>query len=152
MRKSTDDLRRKSRFVLGCDQLEKLRAGADRKLFRSYVSAIPMQKDDRYDPSRAAGSFWANAFLCGMRPEADAFRWSDGRGGDSTGTVGDAFKRLGAGKAIALITEAPVLPACYTAWLHPDRETVGGAPIAATLTAFASSDPWRLDGPAAKDQ
>ena len=138
MRKSTEDLSRKSRFVLGCDQLEKLRAGADRKLFRSYVRAIPMQKDDRYDPSRGAGAFWANAFLCGMLPGADAFRWSDGGEQDSTGTVGEAFKRLGSGKAIALITKAPALPACYMAWLLPDRASGVEAPITAKLTAFAS--------------
>jgi hypothetical protein len=139
MRKSTEDLKRRSRFVVGCDQLHQVRAGVDSKLIQSYVSALPTQRDDSYDHSMGAGAFWANAFTCGMMP-GDVFKWSDGKEKDSTGTVTAAFKRLDAGQTIALRAMAGPLPACYMAMIVPDRG-IGGAPnapITAKLSSVAS--------------
>jgi hypothetical protein len=146
LRKSTEDFKRKQRFVLGCDQVEKLRAGADSKIIQSYVSALPAQGEDSYDPSSGAGAIWANAFMCGML-RGDVFKWSDGQGKDSTGAVTDAFKRLGAGQAIALRAMAGPLPACYMATIVPDRGVGGGATdtsLTAKLTshAFLSLGDW----------
>jgi hypothetical protein len=137
MRKSTEDFKRKSRFILGCDQLDKLRAGMDRRLMHSYVSASPTQKDDSYDHSRGAGAFWANALVCGML-RGDVFKWSDSNEKDSTGTVADAFKRLGSGEAITLRAMASPLPACYMAIVVPGGGVDGGPsvnPITAKLTS-----------------
>lgn len=123
LRKQNEETKRKTRYVLGCDQLEKLRAGGDRRRVESFITASSNQKDDRYDPSIGAGSVYAMALLCAGMGGADVFRWSDGREWDSTGTVGDAFKRLAAGQPIALRAKATELPACYTAWVRPRPES-----------------------------
>ncbi|HEY1243258.1 MAG TPA: WG repeat-containing protein [Hyphomicrobiaceae bacterium] len=138
LRKNAEDYKLKARYVFSCDQLEKLRAGADSKIIDSYVVATGTQKD-RYDPSMGAGAVWANAFICGAL-QGDVFKWSDGQGKDSTGTVTDAFKRLGAGQVIALRAMAPTLPACFVAVIAPDPRTPGGGskgPQTAKLMAYA---------------
>jgi hypothetical protein len=138
LRKNAEDFKLKARYVMTCDRLEKLRAGAHSKVVDSYVVATGTQKD-RYDPSMGAGAVWANAFICGAL-QGDVFRWSDGQGKDSTGTVTDAFKRLGTGQAIALRTTAPTLPACYMAVITPDPGTPDGGSKGrqtAKLTAHA---------------
>lgn len=138
LRKRAEDYKLKARYVIRCDQLEKLRAGADSKIVHSYVVATGTQKD-RYDPSMGAGAFWANAFICGML-QGDVFKWSDGKEKDSTGTITDAFKRLGAGQAIALRAMGRPLPVCYMALITPDRGVRPGAsstPSSARLVSHA---------------
>jgi hypothetical protein len=139
-RKNAEDHKLKARHVIGCDQLEKLRAGADSKIVDSYIVATGTQKD-KYDASAGAGVVWMNAFMCGVMLQGDVFKWSDGQGKDSTGTVTDAFKRLGAGQTIALRATAGPLPACYMATIVPDRRVRGAAsdaPFTAKLTSHAS--------------
>jgi hypothetical protein len=138
LRKSNEDFKRKTRYVLGCDQLEKLRAGDDRRRIDSYITASPNQKDDRYDPSMGAGSVYAMAFLCGGRKGVDVFRWSDSREKDSTGTVGDAFKRLDAGQPIALLAKATELPACYLARIRPEPGAGTASPDAGPAAKLES--------------
>jgi hypothetical protein len=141
LRKNAEDFKLKARYVMTCDRLEKLRAGADSKIVDSYIVAT---QKDRYDPSMGAGAVWANAFICGMA-RGDVFKWSDGEGKESTGTVTDAFKRLGAGQVIALRAMAPALPACYMAVIAPDPGAPDGgskSPQTAKLTALAMLS-WR---------
>jgi hypothetical protein len=127
----------RARFILPCDQLAGLRAGAGKQEIGSYITATGLHKD-HYDKSSFGGVFWGHALMCGLMP-GDVFKRSKTGSRDESGSVDTAFERLKAGKPAVLRTMEMDYPAfCYHALIVPPEQS-GSAPDLPLKAKLASS-------------